>query len=120
MEDRTFEGVRYVRLRESLASLSLRGFDRVFGNLSRKAANDTSVELYQDDAHIDASVMREAELDSSQEDRERVEKSLLRKLDTRMSILVLIYILNYVSSSNPGSVCAFSTNHAHSIGCPMT
>ncbi|KAF9243773.1 MFS general substrate transporter [Melanogaster broomeanus] len=34
------------------------------------------------------------------QDRERVEKNLLRKLDTRMSMLVLIYILNYVSSSD--------------------
>ncbi|KAG8218704.1 hypothetical protein J3R82DRAFT_4372 [Butyriboletus roseoflavus] len=42
-------------------------------------------------------VVCEAVLYSAQEDRERIEKSLLRKLDTRMSILVLIYILNYVS-----------------------
>jgi hypothetical protein len=30
-------------------------------------------------------------------DRQRVEQNLLRKVDLRMSILVLIYILNYVS-----------------------
>ncbi|KAF5368330.1 hypothetical protein D9758_002157 [Tetrapyrgos nigripes] len=32
--------------------------------------------------------------------RERLERSLLRKLDTRMSILVLIYILNYIDRQN--------------------
>ena len=31
--------------------------------------------------------------------RKKLEKSLLRKLDLRMSILVIIYILNYVSVS---------------------
>jgi len=31
------------------------------------------------------------------EERGRLEKKLLRRIDARMSILVLIYILNYVS-----------------------
>ena len=31
------------------------------------------------------------------EERKRLEKKLLRKIDMRMSILVIIYILNYVS-----------------------
>lgn len=30
------------------------------------------------------------------EERKRLEKKLLRKLDMRMSILIIIYILNYV------------------------
>ncbi|KAG9317637.1 major facilitator superfamily domain-containing protein [Chiua virens] len=42
----------------------------------------------------------ETALYSSQEYRERVEKSLLRKLDTRMSILMLIYVLNYIDRNN--------------------
>ncbi|OAX41332.1 MFS general substrate transporter [Rhizopogon vinicolor AM-OR11-026] len=33
-------------------------------------------------------------------DREHVERSLLRKVDRRMSILVLIYILNYIDRNN--------------------
>jgi hypothetical protein len=33
------------------------------------------------------------------EERERLEKTLLRKVDARMSILVVIYVLNYVSVS---------------------
>ncbi|KAG1755747.1 major facilitator superfamily domain-containing protein [Suillus lakei] len=33
-------------------------------------------------------------------DRQRVEQSLLRKVDLRMSILVLIYILNYIDRNN--------------------
>lgn len=47
---------------------------------------------------LDEDVLCEAVLHLSQEDRERIEKSLVRKLDTRMSILVLIYILNIVSN----------------------
>jgi hypothetical protein len=31
------------------------------------------------------------------EERKKMEKKLLRKLDARMSIMVVIYILNYVS-----------------------
>jgi hypothetical protein len=31
------------------------------------------------------------------EERRRLEKELLRKIDARMSILVVIYVLNYVS-----------------------
>lgn len=45
----------------------------------------------------DEDTLRDAVLCLSQETRELVEKSLLKKLDTRMSILVLIYILNFVS-----------------------
>ncbi|KAG1833085.1 MFS general substrate transporter [Suillus variegatus] len=33
-------------------------------------------------------------------DRQRVEQSLLRKVDLRMSILVLIYVLNYIDRNN--------------------
>jgi hypothetical protein len=33
------------------------------------------------------------------EERKRLEKKLLRKIDARMSILIVIYILNYVSLS---------------------
>ncbi|KAJ3986919.1 major facilitator superfamily domain-containing protein [Lentinula detonsa] len=37
---------------------------------------------------------------SSVELREKLEGSLLRKLDTRLSILVLIYVLNYIDRNN--------------------
>lgn len=33
------------------------------------------------------------------EERKRLEKKLLRKIDARMSILIVIYILNYVGLS---------------------
>lgn len=36
--------------------------------------------------------------------RKELERKLLRKLDLRMSILVLIYILNYVDRNNAGYV----------------
>ncbi|KAH7930094.1 MFS general substrate transporter [Leucogyrophana mollusca] len=45
----------------------------------------------------------EGTLDASfaeSQDRARIERSLLRKLDLRMSILVLIYILNYIDRNN--------------------
>ena len=35
-----------------------------------------------------------------EEGRRKLEKELLRKVDKRMSILVLIYILNYVSDTH--------------------
>lgn len=57
---------------------------------SRDSGDAAAPELTED-------VLYEAVLCSSQEDRRRIEKSLLRKLDTRMTILVLIYILNFVS-----------------------
>jgi hypothetical protein len=34
------------------------------------------------------------------EERKRLEKKLLRKVDARMSILIVIYVLNYVSLSH--------------------
>lgn len=34
------------------------------------------------------------------EERKRLEKKLLLKLDLRMSVLIVIYILNYVSSGS--------------------
>ena len=35
------------------------------------------------------------------EERQKLERKLLRKLDMRMSILVVIYILNYVRGTVP-------------------
>ena len=43
------------------------------------------------------------------EERKRLEKKLLRKVDARMSILVVIYILNYVSLSTPARSCDSET-----------
>lgn len=57
---------------------------------SRHSEDAAASELNED-------VLREAVLCLSQEGRDLTEKSLVRKLDARMSILVLIYILNYVS-----------------------
>ena len=41
-------------------------------------------------------VSRDDEDFGGPEERKRMEKKLLRKLDARMSILIVIYILNYV------------------------
>jgi hypothetical protein len=47
----------------------------------------------------DSEVDRDAEF-GGPEARKRLEKKLLLKVDLRMSIMVLIYILNYVRSSD--------------------
>lgn len=50
------------------------------------------------------------------EERIRMEKKLLRKLDARMSILVIIYILNYVSDFDSYFYKPKSTRNCRSIG----
>jgi hypothetical protein len=77
MVNRAYEGVSYSSLPAD----------------SRDSEDAAAPELTED-------VLCEAVLCSSQEDRRRIEKSLLRKLDTRMSILVLIYILNFIDRNN--------------------
>lgn len=42
------------------------------------------------------------------ENRMKIQKSLLRKVDLRMFVLVVIYILNYVCRAPPNSVCLSS------------
>ena len=46
------------------------------------------------------------------EARRRLERKLLRKLDARMSILVVIYILNYVSTAYTEHDCRNNANPA--------
>jgi hypothetical protein len=48
------------------------------------------------------------------EERKRLEKKLLRKIDARMSILIVIYILNYVSLSVSWMVVRFGGNGEYS------
>lgn len=61
------------------------------GSVSREHDNriDSDVESYEKDAEFGGS-----------EARRRLEKKLLLKVDLRMSILVLIYILNYIDRNN--------------------
>ena len=47
------------------------------------------------------------------EARKKLEKKLLRKLDARMSILIVIYILNYVRTFSPSLNLARRTNTIH-------
>ncbi|KAF8558925.1 MFS general substrate transporter [Imleria badia] len=70
-------------------------FPRGKRTVDSRDSEDAALEL--NDAE---DVLREALLCSSQEDRELIEKSLLRKLDARMSILLLIYILNFIDRNN--------------------
>ena len=55
---------------------------------------DDSKEQYEDDTRIETQDV-EPNLGDIEE-RRRIEKKLLWKLDLRMSILLVIYILNYV------------------------
>lgn len=56
---------------------------------------------FQDDEQRDDHVGHNAEDPDAEfggtEARQKLEKKLLRKLDLRMSVLIVIYILNYVS-----------------------
>jgi hypothetical protein len=47
--------------------------------------------------------------------RDDLERRLLRKLDLRMSIIVVIYTLNYVSLSYVPACTLGCTNHTHMI-----
>ena len=53
--------------------------------------------------HLDVSHDADAEFGGT-EARKRLEKKLLRKLDARMSILIVIYILNYIDRNNAAYV----------------
>ncbi|KAG6378784.1 hypothetical protein JVT61DRAFT_13060 [Boletus reticuloceps] len=86
MADRTYEGVSYSSL--------LPGLLPARWELSAPIATESREPEDIAASEPNEGALCEAVLSS---DRELLEKSLLRKLDTRMSILVLIYILNYVS-----------------------
>ena len=68
------------------------------------AASDAPFEVDQEkqepaETHVSTYQKHQSELDAvfgGPEERERIERRLLWKLDLRMSILILIYILNYV------------------------
>ncbi|KAI0952280.1 hypothetical protein AcV7_008143 [Taiwanofungus camphoratus] len=49
---------------------------------------------------IEANVLNGDEQFGGHEARKRLEKKLLRKLDLRVSILIIIYILNYIDRNN--------------------
>ncbi|KDQ17349.1 hypothetical protein BOTBODRAFT_604572 [Botryobasidium botryosum FD-172 SS1] len=62
---------------------------------------DISKDSHDEPPHVDiqSGTERDAEFGGSQQ-RMILEKKFLRKLDARMSILVLIYILNYIDRNN--------------------
>ena len=67
----------------------------------------TELERTQDDTLVVVSTgdtYQDAEF-GGYDERKRLEKSLVRRLDIRMSILVLIYILNYVSALSKSAKC---------------
>ncbi|KAI9447954.1 MFS general substrate transporter [Lactarius indigo] len=58
-----------------------------------------SVDQFGEEQFVDVSLDIDAEF-GGKEARLKLERKLLRKLDTRMSILILIYILNYIDRNN--------------------
>lgn len=65
-------------------------------SLNEKDHDDVGIENRRDvEADLAHAVDEEF---GGHEARQKLEKKLLRKLDARMSILIVIYILNYVSS----------------------
>jgi hypothetical protein len=67
----------------------------------------TSLKAQNDVENIVTGLDPQADTDAQfggKEARDALERSLLRKLDIRMGILVLIYILNYVRSTESVSV----------------
>ena len=77
--------------------------------MSKDSIDDSK--LPQDVDHIDAGGFEQSLDDDpdaefgGREARRKMEKQLLRKLDLRMSILVIIYILNYVSTPLGAMLC---------------
>lgn len=69
------------------------------------------------DEEPDIDTLEQAPLDTDEEElggregRLNLERKLLRKLDMRMSILVLIYILNYVRHPVAVRFCALISIH---------
>jgi len=62
--------------------------------LSYKASEDAD---YASEGILGSDIISGNAANNDFPDRQHVERSLLRKLDLRMSILILIYTLNYVS-----------------------
>lgn len=75
------------------------------------AASDAPFEIDQEkqepaETHVSTYQKHQSELDAvfgGPEERERIERRLLWKLDLRMSILIFIYILNYIDRNNAGA-----------------
>ena len=66
-------------------------------DLEETRCNECPLQRYRD-----AQVVSDPDAEfGGAEARKRLEKSLLLKLDARMSILIVIYILNYVSCASP-------------------
>lgn len=90
MSSRTFRGIAYERLREFK-----RNIVKQTHWPSSKACED-GIDTAREGS-LDSDIASQNAIHDEFPDRQRVEQSLLRKVDLRMSILVLIYVLNYVS-----------------------
>jgi hypothetical protein len=93
MSSRTSRGLAYERLREFDRKIIKRAImtDPPF---VCKACEDIDSACEGD---LDSDIALQDTAYDEFPDRQRVEQNLLHKVDLRMSILVLIYILNYVS-----------------------
>ncbi|KAF9534883.1 MFS general substrate transporter [Crepidotus variabilis] len=67
--------------------------------MTRDTGHDNSFQETEQQPLLDSLILEDHEV-QEQEHRNEVEKSLLKKVDRRMSILVLIYVLNYIDRNN--------------------
>ena len=64
--------------------------------LLRKSLDESESSILHPPQETGGEYFEDAELEDTRASRVALERKLVRKLDVRMSILVLIYILNYV------------------------
>ncbi|TBU48995.1 MFS general substrate transporter [Dichomitus squalens] len=71
---------------------------------SSKTSSLADIEKRQSEAGVQIADLDDSDADfGGQEARQRLERKLLRKIDLRMSIMIVIYILNYVDRNNAGA-----------------
>ena len=64
--------------------------------LLRKSLDESESSILHPPQETGGEYFEDAELEDTRASRVALERKLVRKLDVRMSILVIIYILNYV------------------------
>jgi hypothetical protein len=96
MSSRPFHGVAYQSLREyaEVPCRTNKSVDPPSLSLFSAASEDSDVAF---ESSVDGDTILRTAINGEIPDRQLVERCLLRKLDSRMSILVLIYVLNFVS-----------------------
>ena len=76
---------------------------------SSKTSSLADIEKRQSEAGVQPVTLEDPDAEfGGPEARRRLERKLLRKIDLRMSVMIVIYILNYVRALQQLWVCAFT------------